>query len=260
MAWYICSILIFLLPHIAYAEATLYLKDGGKIDCESLWLDGDEVKIRIDNSSIMGFQKNIVDMKKTLKSNRPSEKVSTNKQIQSTDGFTTQPETITDSRSELSQIYPLKPKEFERIYTDLIKKPDISVKHSSADTIDTAVGKINKIDNNIEKLNTLKKYYVSEAKRKGYYVVESNRIINHEKADYMTIIDYIDHGTNYINMDGGLRGLLKEKYAHQYIIDAPKRRLKNEQDQLKKLEYKDCISGCSGYYKSAWSKCVEKCR
>lgn len=44
----------------------VYLKDGGIIDCESFWLHGDKVIVKINRDTVLDFQKSEIDARRTF--------------------------------------------------------------------------------------------------------------------------------------------------------------------------------------------------
>jgi hypothetical protein len=240
MFHYLCTVIFLLIPCISYAEATVFLKDGGRIDCESFWQEGNEVKIRIDKNTTMGFPKSDVDIKKTYK--KKAEIKTANPQALQKQ----QVETIRNN-------YPTDPEIFLKMYGHLLK-PRKGVLPYAPDECRKLT---NEINIQLETLVTLVNHYIDEAKSKGYFEFKSRKDTSKDEYNYRKIIDYIKHGTDMLDKRNGITGLKMDRAALKDSIEAPERKRNAE---LRKAEHDRCIGSCSDLYKRAWSKCVEMCR
>ena len=62
----LCSMTLFASAAFGRQQKTVFLKDGGMVDCESFWKEDGKVVVRINRDTIVTFDRSEVDLRRTL--------------------------------------------------------------------------------------------------------------------------------------------------------------------------------------------------
>jgi hypothetical protein len=71
LVFVLCGVMLFVSSGYAKQHKTVYLKDGGMIDCESFWTDAGRVVIKVNRDTVVDFARDEVDLKRTFRKKAP---------------------------------------------------------------------------------------------------------------------------------------------------------------------------------------------